>query len=240
MTSLTFASYNIHKAIGGDGRRDPERILAVIDEVGADVIGLQEVDLRLGQRASVFERARLEERGWQVASVPLKPASLGWHGNMILVREGLEIGEVDAVRLPGLEPRGALTCTLRIGEADCRVTSMHLDLSGLRRRAQLAHLCAAGRASGRPALMLGDLNTWLARADRLPGLHAYWSVLTPGRSFPARGPLLALDRVIVSPHWECEQLEVHHSPLARDASDHLPIRARLVLTAQNLSSAPKH
>lgn len=238
MTELTFASYNVHKAIGADRRRDPERILAVIDELGADVVGLQEVDMRLGQRASVFERARLEHLGWQLASVPMKPASLGWHGNMLLVRDGLTIDAVDAVHLPRLEPRGALTASLRVDGQPFNVTSMHLDLSGLRRKAQLAQLCAAGRASGQPALMLGDLNAWLARPDRLRGLHDYWSVLTPGRSFPARGPLLSLDRMIVSPHWRCTDLEVFRSVLAREASDHLPIRARLVLDAQNLGNAP--
>ena len=34
---LTFASYNIHKAVGSDGRCVPERILDVLDEIGADV-----------------------------------------------------------------------------------------------------------------------------------------------------------------------------------------------------------
>src|SRR3546814_13480788 len=55
---LKFASYNVHKALGLDGRRDPERILAVLRELRADVIALPEVDRRYGERAS----ARAEER----------------------------------------------------------------------------------------------------------------------------------------------------------------------------------
>ena len=231
MTSLTFASYNTHKAIGADRRRDPNRIMAVIDALEADVVALQEVDLRMGQRASVFDRTHLEQRGWQLASVPLKPASLGWHGNLLLVREGLGIEQVEGVRLPGIEPRGALTACLRLGETPFRVTSMHLDLSGLRRAAQLAQLCAAGRTSKEPAIMMGDLNAWSAPAHRLRGLNAYWSVLTPGRSFPARRPVLGLDRLIASPHWRCDAMEVVSTPLAREASDHLPIRATMALVA---------
>ena len=46
---LTFASYNIHKAVGVDGRRSPDRILAVLHELQADVIALQEVDRRFGE-----------------------------------------------------------------------------------------------------------------------------------------------------------------------------------------------
>ena len=47
---LKFASYNIHKAVGTDGRRDPDRILSVLHELGADVVALQEVDRRFGRR----------------------------------------------------------------------------------------------------------------------------------------------------------------------------------------------
>ena len=41
--SLTLASYNIHVAIGTDGRFDPARIAAVLGELDADVVALQEV-----------------------------------------------------------------------------------------------------------------------------------------------------------------------------------------------------
>jgi endonuclease/exonuclease/phosphatase family metal-dependent hydrolase len=36
--TIRVASYNIRKAIGTDRRRSPERILAVLSEIGADII----------------------------------------------------------------------------------------------------------------------------------------------------------------------------------------------------------
>src|SRR5690606_8328687 len=48
---VTFASYNIHKCVGIDGRYDPDRVGAVIAEINPDVIALQEVDSRFGKRA---------------------------------------------------------------------------------------------------------------------------------------------------------------------------------------------
>ena len=42
--TLTAASYNIHQAVGSDGRRDPGRIARVIDSLDADLVALQEVD----------------------------------------------------------------------------------------------------------------------------------------------------------------------------------------------------
>ncbi|MEC7399127.1 MAG: endonuclease/exonuclease/phosphatase family protein, partial [Pseudomonadota bacterium] len=78
---LTFASYNIHKAVGVDRRRDPERIIAVLREVDADIIALQEADLRLGDRASVLPKALLDDTPWRVVPVAKRPRSIGWHGN---------------------------------------------------------------------------------------------------------------------------------------------------------------
>ncbi|HSF13170.1 MAG TPA: endonuclease/exonuclease/phosphatase family protein, partial [Erythrobacter sp.] len=51
--TIKVASYNIHKGIGTDRQRDPARILKVLAEVDADVVCLQEADLRFGKRTSV-------------------------------------------------------------------------------------------------------------------------------------------------------------------------------------------
>ena len=56
--SFKVASYNIHKAVGLDRRRDPDRVVAVLRELDADIIALQEADLRTGTRASVLPRHR--------------------------------------------------------------------------------------------------------------------------------------------------------------------------------------
>ncbi len=226
---LTFASYNIHKAVGGDRRRDPLRILEVIDELEADVVALQEVDLRFGNRQSVLDLGDLHRRGWQVGAVPTKPASMGWHGNALLVRKGIAIVEVEAAHLPKIEPRGAVRATLHCGEQEICVTGMHLDLTGLRRKRQFAHVCNASRAPGLPAVMLGDCNEWIRPIGGERGLAAHWEVISPGNSFPARRPVLALDRLMHTPDWQVEEMGVHSSALARQASDHLPIRAVLSL-----------
>lgn len=226
---LTFASYNIHKGVGIDRRRDPQRILDVIDELEADVVALQEVDIRFGNRQSVLDLGDITARGWQVAAVPTLPESLGWHGNALLVRKGIEVLEVESEDLPRLEPRGAVRTKLRTGGQDICVTGMHLDLSGLQRKRQFAHLCTNSRAPGLPAVMMGDCNEWLRPIGGERGLAAHWHMVEPGKSFPSRRPMLALDRLMHTPHWRCEDAEVHSSPASRKASDHLPIRVVLSL-----------
>ena len=52
-----------------DRRRDPERIMAVLREVHADVIALQEADRRIGAREAVLPRALIDESPWHLVPV---------------------------------------------------------------------------------------------------------------------------------------------------------------------------
>src|SRR5215216_5865525 len=106
---IKVASYNIHKGIGLDRRRDPDRILAVLREIDADVIALQEADRRFGLRESALPLSAIDDHT-PYRPVPLegRPHSLGWHGNAILVRRDMKIAHAAIVPLPTLEPRGAI------------------------------------------------------------------------------------------------------------------------------------
>ncbi|WP_088308145.1 endonuclease/exonuclease/phosphatase family protein [Novosphingobium sp. B 225] len=233
---LTFASYNIHKAVGLDRRRDPERIVAVLREIDADVIALQEADRRIGNRESVLPRQLLEDYSpWRAVPLGHRPDSLGWHGNALLVRRGIAVAEAGIVPLPTLEPRGAVRADLVVAGQRIRVVGMHLDLSGLRRRQQvravLAHLARC--AVPCPVVVMGDCNEWGVRhasgGGALGEFHAPWRLLDCGRSFPSRRPVARLDRIVVSPGWQVVEAGVHHSALAARGSDHLPVFARLEL-----------
>lgn len=227
---LTFASYNIHKAVGLDRRRDPDRILNVLREIDADVIALQEADLRFGERASVLPRQAIDEHSpWKIVPIGMRPLSMGWHGNALLVRRSIEVVSARAVPLPMIEPRGAICAELAVGERRLRVVGMHLDLSGLRRRHQIQAVCNhIGACDGpQPAVLMGDLNEWSPQAGALRAFGEDFRVLAPGRSFPARRPLAQLDRIVVTREWAVQGLGVHHSAAAAVGSDHLPVWAKL-------------
>ncbi|MCW1383057.1 endonuclease/exonuclease/phosphatase family protein [Novosphingobium sp. KCTC 2891] len=228
---LKFASYNIHKGVGLDRRRDPDRILSILREIDADVIALQEADRRFGSREAVIPRQSLDEHSpWQAAAPGMRPLSMGWHGNVLLVRREIEILDVRAVALPTLEPRGAVCADLASEGRRFRVVGMHLDLSGLRRRHQVRAVCdhvAEGEAA--PVVIMGDLNEWSLRGGALAEFDPHLTVLSPGRSFPARRPLAELDRIVVSQEWGVGDTGVHHSPLSAVGSDHLPVFASLTL-----------
>jgi endonuclease/exonuclease/phosphatase family metal-dependent hydrolase len=195
------------------------------------VVALQEVDRRFGPRESVIPRQALEEHGWCPAPLRTRAASIGWHGNAILVRRGIEITAAEPIDLPRLEPRGAVCAHLRVDGKPLHVVGMHLDLSGLRRMHQIEAVRAHMSGRKGPAVLLGDFNEWAIRARCFAAFGAGWTVLSPGRSYPSRRPLAQLDRIVHSQGWRCEEARVHHSALAAVASDHLPVTARLTFAA---------
>lgn len=231
--SLVVASYNIHKAVGTDGRRAPGRILDVLDEIGADVAVLQEADTRRGLRTSVLPETLLAARGWQ--AVPLGQqhhegrAALGWHGNAVLLRGDVRLTHSHRITLPCLEPRGAVLADVTYANHVLRLVGAHLDLSGLARARQMqAIIDAVARAPGNPPeLVMGDFNEWRRGGAALAVLARHWREVALGPSFPARLPLGRLDRAFAHPALAVAAAAVHTSPLARTASDHLPIWVRL-------------
>lgn len=221
--NLRIASYNLRKCKGSDGRRDPGRVVSVINALSADVVALQEVDLRLGARPAALPAALIAS-DTDFVPVPLAgtgPDSLGWHGQTVLVRRNLPVLGVVALPLPGWEPRGALAVDLGTQAAPFRVIAAHLGLRRSDRRLQWARLRAALEAAPGGGAIIGDFNEWaLSRGfEPLEGL----AVHAPGRSFPARAPMAMLDRIVLGPGLTLTRAGVLDTALARQASDHLPI-----------------
>ena len=225
--TLRVASYNLHKGRGMVGPHAPERNLQVIADLDADIVALQEVDFRFGGRPEALPRGMIREATGMVPAphVATSGQSLGWHGQTILMRPELATGaNVRRLPLPGIEPRGAVAMRL----PHLTVIAVHLGLMRSSRRAQLARLMAkAGQIGGDAVVLTGDFNEW--RGDR--GLEALTDleVIAPGRSWPAPYPRLHYDRMAISPTLGVEGCGVMDTPLARSASDHLPVWADLRL-----------
>jgi len=236
---IRVASYNIRKAIGTDRRRRPDRTLMVLNELEADVVALQEADRRFGSRASAIPAPFLEEHSdYKPVPLDIRAASIGWHGNALLVRKRVEIVEHHLFHLPALEPRGAVLADLDIDGMRLRVVGMHLDLSGLWRRRQahaiLAHL--AQRDDRVPTVLMGDLNEWSTRGGSLREFGPFLHFAPCGRSFHARRPIAELDRIMVTPDLEVVACGTHRSMTSRRASDHLPIWADIRASASAQAS----
>lgn len=239
---LRVATYNIRKSIGTDRRRRPERVLAVLRELDADVVAVQEVDRRFGDRSSALPpEAILEETHYEPVRFGVRPASLGWHGNVLLVRRGVEVLATSRLELPALEPRGAVLADLKVNGAAVRVIGMHLGLIGLWRKRQARAVLMGLEALEEPlpTIMMGDLNEWVMDGGCLKLFARHHHVAAPGPTFHSRRPLAALDRIITSLDLRVEAAGVHLSQKSRVASDHLPVWAEIV-SAGPAAAAERH
>ena len=224
--ALRIASWNIHKGVGTDRRRDADRVLAGIAELHADIVALQEADYRLGDRPSALPRDRIAQlTGLEPLAIGRNAISLGWHGNALLVRQGIHMTGLDRLDLPGHEPRGAVIVDLDT-PGPLRVVAVHLGLLRAARRRQLdAIKVALQRLPARPTVIIGDFNEH-SRTVGLGRISTPFVILPTAATFPSRRPFLPLDRIVHSPDLDLVPLTLSprqgHQP-----SDHQPILAEL-------------
>ncbi len=221
------ASYNIHRAIGKDGVYEPGRILRVLFEMHADVVALQEVDLMepSGLQLLPWLAART---GMTAISGPVRSRGPCEYGNAILTR--FPVAQVRRWDLSvGLhEARGALDVDLRFQGRAVHVVTTHLGLWPQERPVQaerLLKLFAPNRHD--LTILMGDLNEWNVRGKALRGVGRLFGAASAPATFPARCPILPLDRIWIAPVGALVGLTVHDTPLSRVSSDHLPIMAEI-------------
>jgi endonuclease/exonuclease/phosphatase family metal-dependent hydrolase len=226
LTSLSVVSWNVHACRGGDGVTRPDRVAVVLGRLAPAVVALQEVLSDPGPGPADQARFLAAATGLaHVEGVTLERESARYGNLLLSALPVLEVARHD-LSVPGREPRGALEVLLDAGRP-LRVIATHLGLSRAERRLQAALLVELVRTRTLPTLLCGDLNEprplgGVARRLRRAGLSGPLR-----RSFPARRPLLPLDRVLVSRDLMLESLVVHREPDVRVASDHLPLHARL-------------
>ncbi|QDY71278.1 endonuclease/exonuclease/phosphatase family protein [Qingshengfaniella alkalisoli] len=219
------ASYNIRKAVGLDMRRDPMRVLDIINGLDADVVALQEADKRLGPRPGVLNPRAIErESDFRLVPLGQNDVSHGWHGNAVLLRKDIELGGVDHIDLPGFEPRGAVAVDVVKNGRHVKLVGTHLGLLRASRRKQLETICSyLGDEGAARAMIVGDFNEW-SESRGLEALAAF-KVVSPGKSFHAARLLAGLDRLALGSALDFYDAGVEQGPQAKVASDHLPVWA---------------
>jgi len=243
--ALVCTTWNVHRGRGADGRVDPDRIArALVTEVCApgpgaarpDILALQEAD---GEQPPYAGFLPLDRIAAETGLIHAHPPPLRWgrdshgfHGNILMLSPHLTITDGAVVDLPGHYPRGAVVLDLSTPAGPLRAITLHLSLAQPLRIAQMRTLAQhLDRRRPMPLLILGDLNEWrpwggLALSPRVAGRHLRG---TARATFPARTPLLPLDRILCDGAGTLTGAHVLDGPLARTASDHRPLRATLTL-----------
>lgn len=225
---MRIATYNVHRAIGADRRTDPGRILGVLREIDAEVYALQEVEAH-DDGADMLAWLGKELGYHAIPGTTLKRHD-GRFGNGVLTRCPVAGRRLADLSWRGREPRGAITADIDCKGRKLRVVATHLGLRPAERRDQVQQLLHLFRERPHdPSVLLGDLNEWFLWGRPLRRLHRHFRETPSLATFPARMPFLALDRIWTHPRAMLRKLEVHKTPLARMASDHLPLVATLEL-----------
>ncbi|MCB5203616.1 endonuclease/exonuclease/phosphatase family protein [Neorhizobium sp. T786] len=232
---LKILSYNVHSCIGTDRKLDCARIAEVIADIAPDIIGLQELDV--GRR-----RTGGADQAHTIASV----LNMDFHfhaalhvaeeryGDAILTTLPMNYVKGDMLPSSG-EQRGALWTEISIDEKAVQVFNTHLGLRNKDRVTQMTTLLGPSwmgspACADKPLILIGDLNSIRRSASyRLVAQHMKDVQLQSGgpprATFPSRYPLMRLDHIFVSKEIEVLDVEVFSTPLARRASDHLPLLA---------------
>jgi len=237
--TLNIVTWNVHGCVGRDGRRDVDRVASVLSKTNADIIGLQEVDCRNPVPTGGSQLERLASlTGLEAVAGPTRHEGEGFFGNAVLSRHSIGDVALINVSVRGREPRGILHARLQIGSHSVDLFNTHFGLNPGERRRQVQRLLEAADALGDATtlVVIGDFNEWRARAAALVRLSAAFGAVPAVRTFPSRFPILALDRVWVRPRPALGDLRAVQTPLARIASDHLPVRAVVMLTASSEST----
>ena len=229
--NVTVASYNIHKAEGLDGRTDLGRIAEVLREIGADLVGIQEI---YAPQAEVLAA----ELGMSMAMGVTRHRDDVPYGNAVFTRFEVHGSQPFDLTWPPREPRGGIRLDTVVGDGLLHVFNVHFGLKIRERADQVMalvreHVLHQDLSGHR--VVIGDLNEWFPGAvGRTLRRELHGPRIR--RTHPAPLPLFALDRIYWDRELQADGFHVHRSRLARVASDHLPVVARLRVATRR----PRH
>jgi endonuclease/exonuclease/phosphatase family metal-dependent hydrolase len=239
VSSFRVTTYNIHKCRGMDRRVRPKRIAAVLKEIDADVVALQEVvgmDEAARERNQV--RAIAEDLNLDFRIGANRRIHGGAYGNAVLSRLPITNDHNHDLSWRRYEPRGCLEVGVKVdSQTTLEVFNVHLGTGFFERRYQghrLLEVIAGDLKSSTPRVILGDFNEWTrGLTTRLLCLHLNSAEpeqrLGRARTYPGVLPILHLDHVYYNSFLKLDRIYVHRSRLALAASDHLPIVAEFTL-----------
>ena len=246
VNSIRVLTVNTHKGFTFFNRRFilPE-LRDAVRTVGADLLFLQEV---LG----THERHAARVDNWPEAPQYEFLADSMWpefaygrnavyphghHGNALLSKFPILRYENLDVSIAGPERRGLLHSVLQVpGQHEVHAICVHLGLSENHRQQQLGLLCELLEhvPADAPVIVAGDFDDRRQRAcpvlEHRAGLREAFAH-TQGRlarTFPARWPLLALDRIYVRNAQMQDAQTLSTRPWSH-LSDHLPLAVELLL-----------
>jgi endonuclease/exonuclease/phosphatase family metal-dependent hydrolase len=249
MSDFTFRvlTVNTHKGFGFFNRRFIlGELREAVRSVQADVVFLQEVigqhELRAAHVADWPEQPHYEylaDTMWTDTAYGRNAVyPHGHHGNALMSRFPIVAWTNHDASHPGDETRGLLHAVLRPPQGpELHMICVHLGLRETHRRHQLQQLCELvmhGMPADAPVVVAGDFNDWRLQGHRqiteCTSLREVFVAANgaPARTFPARYPLLRLDRIYARNARVHRPVVLPRRPWSH-LSDHAPLVAEIEL-----------
>jgi endonuclease/exonuclease/phosphatase family metal-dependent hydrolase len=211
-------TWNVHGTFALNPTFDLQGVIALVQKWSPDIVALQEIDSR-GGGVNPFNALSAALGGHSVDARSIVTSD-GDYGQMLISRWPWSATPViHDISYQEREPRRAVVADIATELGSLRVISTHLGLSIGERRQQAGKLLALAQSAG-PAVVIGDFNDWFWVNSVRSALAARFPQRTRQRTFPARLPLMRLDRIYGS------NVRIAASFTDRDAraiSDHLPV-----------------
>jgi len=245
--SFKVLTINTHMGFNAFNRRFilPE-LRDAVRNTGADIVLLQEVmgshalhQLRVADWPETPHYEFLADTMWKDFAYGRNAVyPEGHHGNAVLSRLPIVDYQNRDISVAGTEKRGILHCQIQVPDSPItlHILCVHLGLREAHRSAQLRMMCQLVNElpPEAPVVIAGDFNDWRQRANailkREAGMEEVFSRKNgrPARTFPARFPLLRLDRIYVRNAGISHPQTIPLRPWAH-LSDHAPLAVEIHL-----------
>jgi endonuclease/exonuclease/phosphatase family metal-dependent hydrolase len=208
-----------------DRRTRPDRIAAVIRDLDAAAVAVQEI---IGPQV---DEIAAELPGYSARFGEVRKHEVEPYGNAVFARLPVSAVKTYDITWRGRERRGCLRLDLDFSGSIVHLFNVHLGTSFFERPHQARLLLSEDVLHGKeldgPRIVVGDFNEWTRGvATKLMSGH-FQSVdrraFRLRRTYPGLLPVLHLDHFYYDKHLQLEKFSLVRTRLALMASDHLPL-----------------
>ena len=235
--TLRVATFNLkHGAPQTEYKGDPDLVVQACTDLNADIIALQEVDVRvIRSRFANLAQVVAKATGMEALFSPTMRYGTGFYGNALLINgevessQTLDLGSGRRHRLQfagrsidiGHEPRNAIVTHATVRGRRLTLAATHLALEKALSKRQLAQTVDALVQSDDPQILLGDFNLTRSLVTRECLVDPF--VLAQGPpTIPADHPKRQIDHIAVN-GLTINHVEALHMPI----SDHRALVAEV-------------
>lgn len=224
--------YNIKYGQGIDGKIDLERIAKVIEDSGAELVAINEIDRRYGSRSNYKDQLQIladllsmnyefQKTSWKDPNADSgnEPREFG---HALLSKHFLKTLSTKIFTAHGKHYRGLLEAELIIEGKAFFVYVTHLDVDVESRNSQVKQMKEWLEERAGPKILLGDLNMTPEDSNMVylkENLIDAFEEKNKSFTYRSNNPTKRIDYILGSPELEFRNSKVIHSL----ASDHFPI-----------------